>query len=80
MLVRMVVNKRLVEQVPRTGAWDYRSHVTIVWQWIVATHSEAAAAERSVEEHNRSSEFFKRITNTRHDININPIVTPATKL
>ena len=80
MLVTIVLNKRLCYGNSILPTLFDRSHLMIAWQWTVATHSEAAAAERSVEEHNRSSEFFKRITNTRHDININPIVTPATKL
>ena len=36
---------------------------TIARQWTVARHSEAAAAGRSVEEHDRSNGSFKRMTN-----------------
>ena len=51
MLVRLVLNKRICYGYIVFPTLFDRIPVAIAWQWNVATHGEAAAAGRLVEEH-----------------------------
>ena len=63
MIVRVVLNKRLLYGYRILPKLLDRSPVMIAQQWIVTTHSEVSAAGRSVEEHDWSNDSSKRITN-----------------